>query len=108
MGPMRRNLVVARVGGSSLHPEWVEGGVDRDWDLYLVPFQPIPAQEGIDCEVSPVIPGAKWAGVREALNTWDGWREYDYVWLPDDDIRADAATIDRMFEVARELKLDLF
>ncbi len=42
------------------------------------------------------------------LNRWDGWRDDDYVWLPDDDILTDHATITRMFSVARALGLDLF
>ena len=47
-------------------------------------------------------------GHREVLNRWDGWREYDYVWLPDDDIFTDQETITRMFGVADALGLELF
>jgi hypothetical protein len=39
---------------------------------------------------------------------WDGWREYDYVWLPDDDILTTSAQIDQLFEAARRANLDLF
>ncbi|HEV7844818.1 MAG TPA: hypothetical protein VGO83_01055 [Thermoleophilaceae bacterium] len=105
---MGRNLVVARVGANSLHPCWIDRGKPRDWDLYLAPYQDIPAQAGIDCEVGPTVPGPKWSGVREALNSWDGWRDYEYVWIPDDDIYANQDTISRMFEVAGALDLDLF
>jgi hypothetical protein len=42
------------------------------------------------------------------LNEWDGWRDYDYIWLPDDDIYADQETINRLFAIARELGLELF
>jgi hypothetical protein len=103
---MSRNLVLARVGAKSLHRGWVDRGAPRDWDLRLVPYQELPPQD--DCAVEAVVPGPKWWGLREVLNRWDGWREYDYVWMPDDDIRTDQATITRMFGVARELELDLF
>ncbi len=102
-----RSLVVARCGRSSLHPCWIDAGRPRDWDLFLCPYQPIPEQT-VDCVVGDVIPGLKWTGIRELLNGWDGWREYDYVWLPDDDILATQSTIAEMFDVARRLGLDLF
>ncbi len=104
----RSNLVLARVGSKSLHPCWLDAGTPRDWDLYLAPYQEISPQDGRDCEIGPVVAGPKWSGVREVLNRWDGWREYDYIWIPDDDIYANQATISRMFEVARAVGLDLF
>jgi len=104
----RTNLVLARVGSNSLHPCWADAGKPRDWDLYLAPFQEIPSQGGRDCEVGAVVAGPKWSGVRDVLNRWDGWRDYEYIWIPDDDIYANQATISRMFEVAREVGLDLF
>jgi len=105
---MAKNLVLARVGGNSLHQCWIERGTPRDWDLRLVPYQEMPSQDGLDLTVGDVVPGPKWTGIRHALNEWDGWREYDYVWLPDDDIYANQATISRIFEVARTVGLDLF
>jgi hypothetical protein len=105
---MNSNLVLARVGRNSLHPSWIERGTPRDWDLHLVPYQPIDSEPDLDCNVADVIPGPKWSGLRELLNRWDGWRDYDYIWMPDDDIQADQAAISRIFEVARGVGLDLF
>ncbi len=105
---MTRSLVIARVGTSSLHPCWIDRGKPRDWDLYLCPFQPIDPQPNVDCTVGDVIAGPKWSGIRTLLNEWDGWREYDRIWFPDDDIYANQDTISRMFEVARAVGLDLF
>jgi hypothetical protein len=100
--------VLARVGAKSLHGVWTERTVERDWDLRLVPFQELPPEAGFDCEVGEIVAGPKWSGLRHALNEWDGWREYDYVWLPDDDILTRQDTIDRMFDAARGAGLDLF
>jgi hypothetical protein len=103
-----KNLVLARVGRNSLHGEWLDATTPRNWDLRLVPFQEIAPQDDLDLEVGQVIVGPKWSGLRELLNSWDGWRDYDYVWMPDDDIAADQETISRMFDVAEALGLDLF
>jgi hypothetical protein len=105
---MKKNLVLARVGKNSLHSRWTEPGRPRDWDLRLVPYEALSPQEEGDCVVGEVVRGPKWSGLRELLNKWEGWRDYDYIWMPDDDIYADQDTISGMFEVARTFGLDLF
>lgn len=104
---MKRSLVLARVGRNSLHRCWIDQGKPRDWDLYLCPFQDIAAQADVDCVVGGVIPGPKWTGLGQLLSTWDGWREYDYIWLPDDDIFASQNTISEFFKAARSLQFQL-
>lgn len=103
----RPNLVMARVGHNSLHPAWTSNAQTRNWDLYLCPFQPLEPNAGQNCTVGDVIVGPKWTGLRETLNRWNGWRDYEYIWLPDDDIFASQATLDRMFELAKALSFDL-
>jgi len=105
---MRKNLVVLRVGPGSLHPQWFDPTRPRNWDLYLAPYAPIEPQRDIDCVVCEVVPGPKWSGIREVLNNWDGWRDYDSVWLPDDDINASQDVINSMFDVAEAVGLDLY
>ncbi len=105
---MGKSLVLARVGNGSLHRCWIDQRRARNWDLYLCPFQEIPPQSGPGCITGDVIPGPKWSGLQKLLMTWDGWREYDYVWLPDDDVFASQDTISRMFELAAALDFRLF
>jgi hypothetical protein len=102
-----RHLVIARVGQNSLHPTWLGDPATRNWDLYLCPFQALLPQAAAQATLGEVIVGPKWTGLRELLNAWPGWRDYDYVWLPDDDIFASQDTITRMFETAAALKFDL-
>ncbi|RZL40321.1 MAG: DUF707 domain-containing protein [Rubrivivax sp.] len=103
----RQHLIVARVGRNSLHPRWLDRARMRSWDLHLCPFEPLPAAAREDCSTSDVIVGPKWAGLRELLNRWDGWRGYQYIWLPDDDLLTDAPNIDRFFATAATLGWDL-
>jgi hypothetical protein len=105
---MRRHLVIARVGRNSLHRTWLESATDRNWDLYLCPFQAIADQSDVQCKVGEVIAGPKWTGLTALLSGWDGWKDYDSVWLPDDDILADQATISAMFDVGELLNFNLF
>ena len=102
-----KHLIVARVGRRSLHPTWLTSSSPRGWDLYLCPYQELATQEVDDIVVGKVMPGPKWTGLRELLNGWSGWREYDYIWFPDDDIFASQATIGEMFRIAQALGLDL-
>jgi hypothetical protein len=106
--PTPRSLVIARVGRGSLHENWIASSAPRDWDLVLCPFEPLEPGVTEGCTVTEVIPGPKWTGLRTLLNEWPDWRSYDSIWLPDDDIVTDAATISRMFEVAHGVGLDLF
>lgn len=86
----------------------MDRGKPRDWDLYLCPFQDMPPQTEVDCTVGDVIPGPKWTGLRTLLNEWDGWREYNHIWLPDDDILVSQDGISAMFQAAAALELKLF
>jgi hypothetical protein len=103
----RRNLVIARVGRSSLHPAWLARAENRNWDLVLCPYQDLTPHDPADCTVADVVAGPKWTGLRTLLNEWRGWRDYERIWLPDDDLFASAETIDRLFDTAAALRFDL-
>lgn len=97
---MNKNLVILRCGKSSLHPHWLSGATERNWDLVLCPFQDILP------EPSSVIPprkieGQKWTGIYALLTDWQGWRDYEYIWLPDDDLLTNANTINALFEMSK-------
>ncbi|RZI81965.1 MAG: hypothetical protein EOP38_17520 [Rubrivivax sp.] len=105
--PRQRNLVVLRAGRNSLHARWFDKGAPRNWDLYICPYQEMPEQGDLDLTMGRVINGPKWTGLRELLNEWDGWRDYDQVWLPDDDILASQESINLLFDMAEALSFDL-
>jgi len=33
---MRKNLVIVRAGDQSLHPSWLEGPEERNWETILI------------------------------------------------------------------------
>jgi hypothetical protein len=104
----RRNLVISRVGRNSLHNAWLGAAEARNWDLYLCPYQEVPVVHPDPAlTLGEVITGPKWSGLRQLMHHWTGWREYDYVWLPDDDIYASQDAINRMFDLAHALSFDL-
>ena len=102
-----RNLVVARVGNTSLHPRWLDlPRQQRDFDVLLSCYSPeafashVPS-DGVD---AVLVPGGKFDGLFTTLSGVDLTR-YDYVWLPDDDIDTDTATINAIFRLCREHEL---
>lgn len=103
---MRQNLAVVRSGANSLHPAWLEGGSGRNWDLLLCPFQEGPGA-GDDVGKVAIFPGQKWTGLHAYLTKNERWRDYRYIWLPDDDLMATASDIDRFFDFAAALDATL-
>lgn len=101
-----RFLLVSRIGRNSLHPMWV--GEGRTFDVFLSCY---------DTDVPPVSgpgvyfehrPGFKVAGYDGFLRAHSElWREYDYICLMDEDIRADTATLNRMFALCEAYRLKI-
>jgi len=87
---------------------WLDPTKERNWDLYLCPYQEIEAVHDVECSIGNVLPGPKWAGLTTLLNSWNGWRDYEYIWLPDDDIFTNQDDIDAMFRFGEALNFDLF
>jgi hypothetical protein len=90
-----RGLAILRCGAASLHPAWRAGAAAADWDLQLSPWQAGAA------DWPPVRPGLKFEGLHAHLTQDRRWRDYDYVWLPDDDLAATAEDIARLFALCR-------
>ena len=108
----RRALVVLRAGDSSLHPEWLQGAPPetRNWDLHLsyfgdqhYPFPERPADVTLSIEK-----GTKATGTVVALaKLCKRVAAYDWIWLPDDDLKADLPTLNRFFDIVLDHDLDL-
>lgn len=105
---MRRNLVIVRAGDTSLHPGWLEGAEKRNWDLVVSYFGRSPDlyREPDTRRIDGA--GPKWPALYELLTSQPSLLDgYDYVWLPDDDLRTDKASINRMFMLMASFGLEV-
>lgn len=101
----RRNLVVVRCGRNSLHAGWIAGDSSRNFDLALCPFEASP--DARDLPPRGIIPGQKWTGLHAYLTADRDWRQYEYVWLPDDDLATNAADVSRLFDLCQRFAAQL-
>lgn len=103
----RRFLVIVRAGDRSLHPRWTRSPATRSWDLVVSYYGRDPARwrdasaRRVDDE------GAKWPGLHRLLCRERFWRDYDYIWLPDDDLAIGEDGIDALFATVAALDLAL-
>ncbi len=103
----RKNLVVVRAGKNSLHAQWLRGAENRTWDLIVSLYDPDACFDH-DADIAVVQQrGGKWDGLYALFSQTDLLSRYDYIWLPDDDIAANPADIDAMFDAMRRYDLDV-
>lgn len=100
---MKKNLVVVRAGGESLHHRWQEiAHESRNYDLLIsffsdeayTEFSPEPGVEAV------LVKGGKWDGLFRTLSDRD-LSQYDYFWLPDDDLDISAGDVNTLFDAMR-------
>ena len=106
-------LVVAPVGGTSHHPEWLESALTagRNWDLVLLYF----GDEGdsFTCDECVAIfhgRGAKWRLLSTFLNStiWNEDlknRNYSVIMAPDDDLTMTAGSLNLFFKIFQQYNL---
>lgn len=101
-----KNLVICCVGDGSLHPQWLEG--PKDFDLFLIYFGNEPGQYQEQCQYYAQAKGSKWQLLSSQIaEHWHWIKNYDAIWLPDDDIKTDAANINLMFDYFHRYRLPL-
>jgi hypothetical protein len=104
-GAAPRCLVVVRAGDASLHPAWTDDLATRGFDLVVSYFGKDPSRYRGEGEQRIDDPGQKFLGLHALLTRESFWRDYDYVWLPDDDLAIDQASIGELFATAARLDL---
>src|SRR5687768_1514333 len=95
-----RNLVISTVGDLSNHNTWLAGPEQKNFDLFLVYFGDNPSYNFSGAEHTLRRKGFKFILLDHVLTEYSKLLEnYDRVWLPDDDIAADTASVNRLFSV---------
>lgn len=103
-----RNLVVVRAGDRSLHPAWLTGGEEPEFDLIVSYFGDDPARYRDPRERRIDQKGGFWDGIHALFRSRPELLEaYDHFFLPDDDIAMDAAAINEVFRTARRHGLNV-
>jgi hypothetical protein len=103
----RKYLVIVRAGNGSLHPTWLASENPRNWDLVVSYYGDDP-----DIFRGPEVTridgkGPKWPALHSLLQERpDLITNYEYIWLPDDDLAADRQTINLLFETCATFHLE--
>ena len=86
---MFRNLLITTIGKQNFSHVWSGGG--RKYDVVTVDYTKTPT--------------FKYPGIYNAVTDciWD----YDYFWMPDEDVYLEPADINRMFNIMKEYNLDI-
>lgn len=96
----KQHLVVVRAGDNSLHPHWLAGDGDRTWDLIVSYYGDDPDIFKVDDVVRIDSKGPKWPALYALFSLYPNLsKDYDYIWLPDDDLMATKADINRLFDI---------
>ena len=104
----RRNLVIVRAGNSSLHPEWLKGATVRNWDIVVNYFGDDPDKYKEPDVVRIDSKGPKWPALQELIQSHPEFiSDYEYIWLPDDDLLATKADVNRLFDLVKSYKLEV-
>ncbi len=105
---MKPYLALFRAGPNSLHPHAVERLPAQNFDYALSWFGDT-APAGADAAVFVHLQkGAKWPGLEQTLIAhWEVIQQYQYIWLPDDDLLCVPEDVSRMFSICSDLQLEL-
>ncbi|MQY19541.1 hypothetical protein NRB20_26310 [Nocardia sp. RB20] len=91
-----------------MHEKWLAGPVDRNWDLIVSYFGDDPDRYRVPDVVRIDAKGPKWPPLGRLIASLATLiDQYDYIWLPDDDIDADTAAVNLMFDYCAEYQLSL-
>ncbi len=100
-----KNLIVVRCGDNSLHEKWISP--DANYDVVVSYFGNEAKFDLEHLKFFHAYKGSKWEGLNDFFQSNDFWREYDAIWLPDDDIDTDVQTLNKFFDLFHQYKFDI-
>lgn len=105
------NLVIVRAGKNSLHSRWIDdtGNEPPDFDLLVAAYHKDAVKEDSEHVKYRFVPGSKVHGWNTVLNEHaDLVNSYQQVALIDDDIEANASTLNKCFAVGKAHDLSIW
>lgn len=104
----RRYLIVVRAGDESLHRNWLSGAEHRDFDLLVSYYGTHGHRYQTDADLYHAMAGTRWVGHHTILRDNPSLLEpYDFICFACDDLDADAATWNALFNFCETHILDL-
>lgn len=105
------NLIIVRAGKNSLHPKWIAHGENEpvDFDLLVAAYHEDAMGEDTEHVKHVLVRGSKVHGWNVLLTEYSHLVSgYERIALIDDDIDADAQTLNRCFAFGREHDLSIW
>ncbi len=104
----RRFLVIVRAGDKSLHPTWLDGEGERNWDIIVNYYGDDPELFRTDDVVRIDSKGPKWPALHDVIQSQrELVSRYSHIWLPDDDLATDKQSINRLFDFCVKYGLEI-
>lgn len=104
----RQNLIISPIGDSSVHRTWLSDPAARSFDLLLIYYGNQGDFGRSDADLYVRKQGFKFELLAHALAEMpDVLAGYRNIWCPDNDIAADTASVNRMFELFEHYQLQL-
>lgn len=100
---MSKNLVISTVGDLSLHKTWSSSD---DYDTYLIYYGDDKGYDG-QSKFYKRAKGYKYHLIKDAIDELPSLLDYDFIWLPDDDIAASSADVSKLFHMMAEYDLKI-
>jgi hypothetical protein len=104
-------LTVLCAGDTSLHEKnrWSMRDT-RNFDLCIVYYgsdDKVFTRYKNDADRAIRFKGMKWENVWHVFSAHQFWKEYDYIWIPDDDLLVDVEGVNKMFYVVTHEQIPL-
>ena len=96
----KKALIIVRCGNKSLHENWVQN--DVNYDIVLLPYESVDFISKQNTTLMKTSKGQKWKSVYNYIvSNIDFICEYSHVWIPDDDLEANAEILSEFFTAAQ-------
>lgn len=99
----KKNLVIAAVGDKSMHSYWMPN-TQSDYDLALIYYGDGDGYQE-DTPLCRKAKGTKYQLLAQATKEHPEMFDYQYIWMPDDDIVLPREEIERLFDIMQDKKL---
>lgn len=104
---MNSNLIIVTAGDHSLHSKWLGG--NQQFDLVVIYYgdsEETYNKYKSESKLATKNKGEKWHLIRDfAEKNFGLLINYDYIWLPDDDLNTSVNDVNLLFEMSKTFKL---